>query len=104
MFSTIQSPSRSFTWMTFSLLPSPMSTNGSSSAPMWTAVGTSLVIVMPPTVVPRTLGRRGRMQDAGEFLRALPVAQVERRHDEEVLERGRDQAAQDDDRHRVLDL
>src|SRR5438045_9271598 len=46
MFSTIQSPSRSFTWRTLSLLPSPMSTNGSSSAPMWTAVGTSLVIVM----------------------------------------------------------
>src|SRR5207302_10769824 len=33
-------------WMTFSLLPSPISTNGSSSAPIWTAVGTSLVIVM----------------------------------------------------------
>src|SRR3954452_4659725 len=46
MFSTIQSPSRSLTWMTFSLLPSPISTNGSSSAPIWTAVGTSLVIVM----------------------------------------------------------
>src|SRR5205807_8740604 len=46
MFSTIQSPSRSFTCRTLSLLPSPMSTKGSSSAPMWTAVGTSLVIVM----------------------------------------------------------
>src|SRR3954452_18110377 len=39
MFSTIQSPSRSLTWITLSLLPLPMSTKGNSSAPMWTAVG-----------------------------------------------------------------
>src|SRR5581483_8576603 len=51
MFSTIQSPSRSFTWITLSLLPLPMSAQGSSSAPRWTAVGCSLIIVMHPTVV-----------------------------------------------------
>src|SRR6516225_8826330 len=46
MFATIQSPSRSLTWMTLSLLPPPMSTNGSSAAPMWTAVGTVSMVVM----------------------------------------------------------
>src|SRR5688572_10935267 len=39
MFSTIQRPSRSLTWITLSLLPPPISTNGRSSAPMWTAAG-----------------------------------------------------------------
>src|SRR3954465_12005832 len=48
MFSTIQRPSLTFTWITLSLLPSPMSTNGSSSAPMWTAVGAFSVSVMWP--------------------------------------------------------
>src|SRR3954464_12493819 len=48
MFSTIQRPSLTFTWITLSLLPSPMSTNGSSSAPMWTAVGAFSVSVMGP--------------------------------------------------------
>src|SRR5207302_4768111 len=46
MFSTIHRPSLTFTWITLSLLPSPMSTNGSSSAPMWTAVGAFSVSVM----------------------------------------------------------
>src|SRR5207248_10671863 len=46
MFSTIQRPSFTFTWITLSLLPSPMSTNGSSSAPMWTAVGAFSVTVI----------------------------------------------------------
>jgi len=44
----IHRPSRSLTWRTLSLLPSPMSTNGSSSAPTWTAVGFASVIVMTP--------------------------------------------------------
>src|SRR6187401_3020149 len=52
MFSTIQRPSSSLTCRTLSWLPSPMSTNGSSSAPICTAVGTSLVIVMTSTVSP----------------------------------------------------
>src|SRR5438105_15642120 len=63
MFSTIQSASRSFTWRTFSLLPSPMSTKGSSSAPMWTAVGTSLVIVMASPY--RRYRERGRSLFSG---------------------------------------
>src|SRR5690242_8703081 len=50
MFSTIQRPSRSFTWITLSLLPSPMSTNGRSLAPTWIAVGASAVRVMRRTL------------------------------------------------------
>src|SRR3954447_8768222 len=46
MFSTIHRPSVTFTWITFSLLPSPMSTNGNSSAPMCTALGAFSVTVM----------------------------------------------------------
>src|SRR5580692_3695225 len=46
MFSTIQRPSRSFTMITLSLLPPPMSTKGSSAAPMWTAVGAFSMMVM----------------------------------------------------------
>src|SRR3954451_1871808 len=64
MFSTIQRPSVSFTWITFRLLPSPMSTNGRSSAPMWTALGAS-VMVMALLLV-------------HEPLRALPVAGSQR--------------------------
>src|SRR3954454_22193118 len=64
MFSTIQRPSVSFTWITFSLLPSPMSTNGSSSAPMWTADGTSVMVIA------------GLLVD--EALRALPVSGSQR--------------------------
>src|SRR5438477_2431510 len=52
MFSTIQRPSRSFTWITLSLLPSPMSTNGSSSAPIWTAVGAESINAMLTSLNP----------------------------------------------------
>src|SRR5262245_39876569 len=56
MFSTIQSPSLSLTWITLSLLPSPISTNGSSSAPMWIAVGAVCVRAMPAAWLPRARG------------------------------------------------
>jgi hypothetical protein len=44
----IQSPSRSRTWSTLSIVPSGTGANGSSSAPMWTAVGWCWVVVIAP--------------------------------------------------------
>ena len=54
-FSTIQSPSCSLTWITFSLLPPPMSTNGRSSAPTCTAAGAPSINDMT-CASPRILG------------------------------------------------
>src|SRR5205085_52701 len=65
MFCTIHRPSASLTCRTLSLAPSPMSTQGRSSAPMWTAVGISEVSDMPAT-----LSRTRSM---------LPAAPTERR-------------------------
>jgi len=48
MFSTIQRPWPSSTMITLSLFPPPISTNGSSSAPLWIASGAVSIAVMRP--------------------------------------------------------
>jgi len=41
--------------MTLSFEPSPISTNGNSSAPMWTAPGMSIMVMMMPFAVLETI-------------------------------------------------
>src|SRR5688500_15297677 len=45
MFSTIQRPSFSMTWITLSLFPPPMSAKGRSLAPRCTALGAASIIM-----------------------------------------------------------
>src|SRR3954454_16698248 len=56
MFSTIQRPSFSSTWLTLSLLPSPISTKGRSAAPRCRASGAPVWVMAISVLLVRDVG------------------------------------------------